>query len=470
MASTETEVKLTNWTGLNTVDDPRRLNDTDLVELVNFNVGSSGELEKRQGVELVSTIDTHRVRILGYFKTQTYSQILVYCNGKLFYSNNGTSWTQIGVGHDWYHGIQYADAFYIVRTTGVLQKWDGITLTDLAGAPVGTHVSVLKDRMFIFSSSYSSVSSRLYYSTAGDPTAWPGSNFIDVSPGDGDVLIASQPFQDHLVLFKLRSTWTLYIEGTPSTWLLRVINRERGCIGKDTIKEIDNSLFILTLEGVYRTDGYNFSEISKPIRDVFSGRQSNIDSATYFIDSAFRWMDHYVLAYGMGTSYEAYYAYNIKTNAWSKWEFANGIRPFSFYESRDSAQFGVLCGDYNLTGKVFRYGSDIFSDVGISYEASFKTKPLDLDQPTKFKRCKWIALEAVGSGDYTLNEIVNGEQIESLAIEATESTDLYHKIRGPGFFRTLQLEFTTTESVSLQVLAFSLYVHLARTVIRTGVA
>ena len=237
-----------------------------------------------------STLGANAVKIIGHFVTDTYSQIILQVGTALYYTSDFTTFTSIGT-YTVAYGVQYANNFYMVREAGTLVQWTGAAVSTIAGSPNGSFCLVYRDRLFVLSSSAAgSLNSRLYYSKIADlsATGWVSTSFIDVQPGDGDFLTCLAVIHDLLIVFKTRTTWALYVQGLPENWVLRSINPAIGCVSKYTPREIEGFLYFVGPQGVYKTDGNIFDDISSNIFTLFRDRLVNLTTTN--IDTA-AWLD-----------------------------------------------------------------------------------------------------------------------------------------------------------------------------------
>lgn len=488
----ESSYQIRGFTGLNLQDDrtdtihDNVLQETELTEAINVNVGNAGELYKRTGLTKIHSGVTLGVgfntRILGYYYTDTVSQLIVQANTNVYYSmDGGTTFTVLGAYADAEFGIQYAGNFYIIRTGNVVVQWDGTTATNLAGSPSGTCAVIHKERMYILNTSaVGSLNSRVYFSSVGDPATWPGTNFFDVQPGDGDYLVSMTVLQDLLVIFKGKTTWALYVQGLITDWVLRNLNVEVGCVSKYSMKIIDGYLYFSTGKGIYRTDGTVFTDISKAISSVFKNRITSLSTVNE--DSFGLWKDQLVCRVYLtpgGASTKKYYIYHYKTGSWTEWQFANAYAPQTFIDVKlTNSITGLYSGDAGASGAIYRYGgnssqeqnyTDFGGPSGTNYFVSIKTKKFDFGLPLNMKRGKWIGLNAEGLDTWLSNvddfSFTTGPITSGLS--SIKSANNLTRLPGPGFFRTWQYQITGLNSNYIFVIGVTLQVSGHRTLIPT---
>lgn len=120
-------IEIRGFKGINIREPSNMIQDDELVECINFDIGRAGELVKRTGFNTqnpTTTIGLNSVRLLGQFHTATYHQLIAQAGTQVYYSNDGVTWTAIRT-YDAEFGIQYIDKFYLVSSTGLLLEWDG---------------------------------------------------------------------------------------------------------------------------------------------------------------------------------------------------------------------------------------------------------------------------------------------------------------------------------------------------------
>lgn len=466
--SQDAPIDIRSFKGINLREPAGMIQDDELSLCVNFDIGRAGELVKRTGFAVLhsgSTLGNNPTKLIGHFLTSANSQLIVQSGTKLYYSADGATWTEIGT-YSVEFGAQYNQKFYMVRKAGTVLEWDGSAITALAGSPNGTFCQVYKDRLFVLSSEATgALNSRLYYSSAGDFSTWPSTNFIDVKKGDGDFLTCCAVIHDLLIIFKGRTTWALYVQGSPENWVLRNINPEIGCISKFTPREIEGFLFFTGARGVYKTDGITFEDISESILPVFSERIVNLTNAN--IDTAAWWDDRYILLFNPTPSSQRWFVYHLRTGGWTEW-VPNGIKPATFLEINTAApQKGLYCGDLDSLGKILRFGGGAYTDAGTNYECRFETKDFDFTMPSLFKRGKWLMLDVEGLSSVDIVYTSDGTVLTTRSFSSVVSRR-GHKISGPGYFRRWKMKLSQTSNVAFTFYGSTIFMHKKRAVVKAS--
>lgn len=498
----ENTIELRAFTGLNTRDAPGRISDTALVECDNFDVGRAGELTRRTGFQGLFAFPSGAATLLGYYQTSTHNQLLACVGGSEFwYSNNGGDvWSRITLSSESIieYGVQYADKFYLVRRDNIILEWNGSSLVVISGTPSGSACFIFKDRLFVLNSYAGALASRLYFSKVGDfsSAGWPATNFIDISPGDGDVLVGMAQVQDVLVIFKSLTTWLLYVSGDPITWTLRNSNPQLGCISKWTPKEIEGTLYFLSLRGVYSTDGITFDEESEAIQDKFIDQIISINDLNK--SAAAWWEGKYILLASftdiaaswdaqanrtwdslrfrtwdeIGSSFYRLLVYHLATKSWSTWSSSDDFKPFNFLEIHQPAVYKSLLIGTRLPGKQFtRYGKTLYTDqfrTPHNYLSRFKTKEFDFGSSTINKRGKWVGVESEGAGTLEYTNFVNGVAQVKQVISTVRKRAMY-KLKGPQYFARWQAEYCYGGDTPVTFYGLSLVTHIKKKMARSGV-
>lgn len=493
--SQESILTIENFTGINTEVPSHSLQDNELTSCTNFNVGEGGELKKRTGWKQTHdgvTLGANPVIILGLFKTDTITQLIAKAGDNLYYSTDGTNWTLIG-GGPWGNtesAVQYTNRFYIVRSDNTIIVWDGLNAAAITGSPAGTHCRVHKDRLFVLNT-LGSLPSRFYFSLIADftSTGWVSTNFIDISPGDGDVLVVAVTVQDQLFLFKARSIWSLLVQGDPSGWVLRNFSRETGCISKYTPREVEGVTYFVGARGIYIFDGVSISRISRNIDSIFLKQLT--DKGSLNKASSFYWQDAYVAVIQTvetvitwqnfelsswenvnqvweGGIQHTFYTYHIKSKSWTQWKPDPGINPHIFVEVDITLVFrGVFSGERSATGRVLKYGDVVYTDNNVSYLATFSTKTFDFDSPFASKRGKWLAVKQVAVGEFVVSSIIDSERQKDSQLIA-EGSKLITKHLGPGYFKLWRFVYSATHPNAITFYSVSVALHRKKAVVASA--
>lgn len=476
-------VDVRGFKGLNLREPPGMIQDDELSVCKNLNIGRAGELTKRTGFDRLhdgATLGNSEVKLLGHYLTSTHSQLISFPGDAPYHSTDGANWTKMTLditpsdvsrgGTQW--AVQYTNQMHIITSGGGIFTWNGTnvitspnrnTSGTINGSPNGTFGAVYKDRLFVLNSEGTN-NSRLYFSDVADFTRWPSTNFIDVSPGDGDFLVAVAVIHDLLIIFKTKTTWALYVQGAPQNWILRNVNPEIGCISKYTPREIEGFLYFVGARGIYKTDGNIFEDISSSIEPIFRDRTVNLTTVNK--DTAAWWEDRYIVLLHPDPSTYTYMVYHLRTGGWTEWEFTNTIQPNTFLEVNTAApQKGLYAGSSLSDGRIYRHGGGAFTDAGNEYSCEFETKYFDFTLPSLMKRGKWIGVDIDCSGPVNLIHETDNVEHNALSVTGLGSRFIY-KAKGPGYFRTWRFRLRHTSNNDLIFYGMTCWLHQKRSVIK----
>ncbi len=416
-------LNLTEFKGLDTVHTSSAIDDTAQAELVNMVLTERGYLQKRTGLHRNTAInDGDGLTFLGRFHTSTFDRIITL-NGQdddldyfpLPLDITDSTFTQINnnVSAGVCHGAQYSTKFYITSFAGDSYVYDGTTLTAFASKVAGTQNFFHLDREWIINCvsgtqwddlRYSEIagSGGTDFSTANHPSA----NVIKVGPGDGSACTKIIKFNDNLYIFKRDSVWVLFTEtNTPSDWTLRQIEPGLGCTSGRGAEVHENLLYFLSMDGVYRTDGTTFEEISAPIRDFWAGRglPLNLYDLNFYESLAIVGDLLFVFVYNPDESSDdrhQTFVYNIRTKGWSRFIWRNLVSGGTIFRTpivvSDYGLPLMYLGEFNATnGYIYWWGqndrwTDASEDAVFSfatpYESYLVTKFFDFQEPGTWKR------------------------------------------------------------------------------------
>lgn len=328
--------------GINQFSDKSAIADNELEDCINFDVDLDGSLKSRPpwsllyGLSTVVTIGTptQYQLILG---TYVYNGVrFIIFHTRL--SGSATSaivqiyWvdgpsagttTDVGTGDGTFStSIRYEDTIYIIPapgsgTGGYSYNLGTGTVTAIASMPKGNAAVVYKDTLYIGGGN-STNKSRLYFSTVADFTSWPGSNFFDINPGDGDTLQDFLLYQDNLLLAKDNATYVLAYDTSPAQAVLKNINTSIGVKGPHCLVAYENSVFFLQYSVVYEMINYDFTRISTKIPfelDTTIEKTSTVTTAGWKFPVFLSCVgDRLVARY-----YNRIYVYHLRIRSWTRW-------------------------------------------------------------------------------------------------------------------------------------------------------
>lgn len=468
--------------------------DDEMVDITNFNMLPDGYLEKRPGAQLRSTITTtppSSVHIVGMQRTRvgTLSNRLIVTDGLNTWRiecDVGTV-TRLTTGGGplaalqsfvEYGGTAPADSYngtglrnIVGHTTptasgGIIGFFGDSTVDQtgwVANTPMGTQIVVFKNRGWVINSfgaymgdiaTTAGFETKVWYSEPGNLGNFGGAgapNNFNLDFADGDFTSAMVVFNDQLLCFKTRKTFIVSADGQPSDWQQRLVSDRIGCVGRGTVKVINGIVYFLSMDGVMRTDGTTFENISGPIAD-FLRQHSYYVNPGYILDKyASYWDQKYILwlpdaARGLC---DTALVYDLRTEGWSRWVFTGGVTPFGEAVWDEHSPSTLFIGSWN-SNRIYQMGVSYFTDNGINYDCSFTTKKYDLGSAMVAKRNHLVGLtvtpNAINRGMYKV-AVTADDTTVTTRTEAPPSAGVMNlKAKGAGYGRYFQAVVTQNSS------------------------
>jgi hypothetical protein len=296
--------------------------DAELVDMVNFELDIDGSLVSRPPIQDFGSPNvswTERVVLLGVAKLTT-GTFIIGSNTNGVYQFSGGLWNTITATFRATCMVQYADKIWLVAAPGSANpggSWDGTTFTAIAAMPKGEACRVYKERMFICPGiSATSNSSRLSFSAAADLTSWPGTNFIDVTSGDGQKLIDMAVYKSNLLLFKEDSTYALSYDANPSDATRENISTTIGATTRRCVAEYEDSVFVYHEGDIYEIVNYIFTRINTKVPFLYDGTAPGGTRVEEVFLSIMG--DRLIVRY-----YNRIYVLGLRTRTWTRWESAS---------------------------------------------------------------------------------------------------------------------------------------------------
>lgn len=400
--------------GLNNLVSDSLIKDQESSDLQNIQFVESGCVSKSYGFTAVGTGLSNNPKGLAAFYVSTANRYVLTVDGtQLKYLNSGT-WTAIS-GASFTAGQEVN----FVQCNDTLYIWDGdnsgcaltsgLSLSRLTTAPnaqFGIWYSGVQcvagvpnrpNRLYISDSTTSAGDFTNASGTLSNSTEVPtatvfagtGAKFVDINPGDGDVITGLAKFQNVLVIFKEHSIWQLTFDTSGST-VVSQISASQGCVSHKSVDNVENDVFYLSRDGYYvlgnEPNYYNVirsnelsNRINPTIQTISSG---NLDRAA----SIFYNFRFYSSIASGGT------AYNNKTLTYDRrylgWSINDHIHANSFTEFIDSSGDRHLYYASDDEAKVYEIETGTYNSNGTAISSYWTSKAFDAGDFEIYKR--WI--------------------------------------------------------------------------------
>jgi hypothetical protein len=332
--------------GLNNVSLSGESKDTELVELVNFEVGPDNLLWSRPPYEVAknTVVDiAANWKVLGVYRSTTTlwyvivskpeaagaSKVLAYAMGDFTSvpilikdvpsGNTVTAYVQMN-----------ADCYFCVSPSSSISsfKWVlGGATTDIAAMKKGNCMIAFKSRLWIAGIDTASQNSRLYFSAIGvggpTPDIWNAVDYADIAPGEGGFITALLAMNSNIMIFKNDGTWRYSYPSTPSKGQVDKISGSVGAATATSVVEFENYVYVYDQGRLYELVSNTFTQLNRFV--TFEKDAEGVDGITSGVDVSI--MNRRIIV----RYFNAIYAYSIDSRAWSQWRSYLGT-PSRLYE------------------------------------------------------------------------------------------------------------------------------------------
>lgn len=300
--------------GLNLRDKADAVGDKEAIDLLNVTFAERGAMRQRDGYVDLNAVDlTNRVdSMTAHYTTAGLRQLILGAGTRIDVLDNtgGVVGSQAGLTRGPWTFAQFGDPtrelVYCANGVDPLVRWDGAafalgaalaTVNGVAGqalpkagavcitasTPGSTSGTNASNRLVATAygtqtnagpGGTQSTPSRVHFSNAGQPETWEtdgdpgdtatsrpprGRNFIDVTPGDGEFVIAAVTWRELVFVFKQTKFFVLWGEGTAGdgtpTFQVREVVNAVGLASAQAVSVGRDGVYFANRRGVYRTSG-----------------------------------------------------------------------------------------------------------------------------------------------------------------------------------------------------------------------
>lgn len=380
--------------GLNNVSNAGEARDSEVVDLVNFEVTLDQALTSRPAIEAIAgatlpstntitwdVLGTYRVDTTEWYlivtvpkdgTTNTDTTVKAYLNGIIGAGESITIIKEsVGIGNRVSAMVQFNDRLYFTTPFGATEngfswkKGEAAGGTPIASMPRGNVMINWKTRIWIAGTGEATLGNRVRFSkidgTGPHPDTYDASDFFDVEPGAGGFITAMIPSFNNLIIFKNDGTWSFSYASEPASGIVNRISGAVGCASKNAVVDFENYLYVYDQGRVYELVNSGFTQVNRFV--LFEEDDMGVDSSAPDIEMSIV-NRRLIIRY-----FNALYCFNVDTKAWSKWRSYNGT-PGRFFElptdsaSADAATF--IAASRGLTQSV---STNMVEDPTFSTEA-----------------------------------------------------------------------------------------------------
>ncbi|MFA6078102.1 MAG: hypothetical protein WC724_03770 [Candidatus Paceibacterota bacterium] len=353
----------------------------DTVELaINLNFDSIGSATLRSGITLLGAqiASGTTLGMENYRNNAGTVYGLLAKVASTVYNFNGTAWSSVRTGLGATSKARFTnflDLTYMVDGNGGanVATYNGSTFgtTNVGSLPKGDYIENYRSRIWVANKA----ADKVYYSdiVSTSQTISGGTDFIQVSPQDGESITGLKRHSRALLVFKQNHIYKIYstTSADPDPAIFR------GTYSHESIVEAKDGIYYHHPTGFYKFvfDGEQ-QEISRPIIDIVEAiSRSNYEDISGWADS-----DHIFWSIGditlKGKSYtNVVCRYTISTQVWTLYSYPSQFKNFALYDN--GTLLRIVVGDES--GNVFVF-DDGLTDNGTPIFYHIETHPLYFSQ------------------------------------------------------------------------------------------
>lgn len=411
-----TPVAIEEFPGLDLREDPGPGSRRGAIDLLNVTL-DNGAVRTRDGASLFYTGAVSPIKFLSTFSASAGQQLIasnfagacwaVDAGGTLLASStisNPLSTSGVALG------TPTNNFFYMASSAGVVKRWDGATWTSPAGMPANSTVvsiSPADNRLAIADSG-----SKLWFSDPGAPETFGANNFVQLTPGDGELIGAMCVYNNQLYVFKDTKFFVFYGNSTDSTgnpvFNYRTVNTGIGlrtsagagsrgahcyCVGP-------HGVYFHGSYGIYVTTGGAPTLMSQPITPFFTGRataywQGGTTVGQPLTDTPLdmAWVDDSLY---VSYSPSAVMVFNSQYGTWASWSVAGGANAMCGIKAASTNTMANALAIGTTGGLILRTTAGATTDNGTAIVSRYRLPFENYGSPGE-KRLRETIVEGVGA-------------------------------------------------------------------------
>lgn len=411
-----TPFNVEGWQGLRLDADPEEVGLTAAVDLLNVEV-REGMLRSRDGIARVGTI-THTGEITAASVHSSSQIIYGAATDTYVIDTSGTSvatessvnakrsFARIGTTSGTY-------TYFAREQGGQVKRWDGTSFSSPASLSTYEPMALCvqqPDNRLVMAGLATTNKSRVQFSNPGAPETVTANDYIDLMPGDGELVIDAVAFGNLVFVFKSSHCFVFYGNGTDNTgntvFNYRTYDLPTVAGGTritDTGRAVagERGVYVLRPTGLYRSTGGPFERLSQPIEPVFTDETSvdhpfyqGDDLSTFTGSNATLFASRGLIFIPNGPET---LVFDERAGSWNRWQCnATRMSMFLTVGPRTWVGYNHAASDWRL-GKFDR---DATSDGSVAITSRYRSGFSDLGLPGREKTVRQT--ELVGQGTVSL--------------------------------------------------------------------
>lgn len=447
--------------GLNLRDAVDAIDPTQCIDCLNVDYTDRGALKRRQGYEKFTTNAlTERPNTLSpYYDSDSTTKYLIAGSAtrlEAIPTSGGTPTSQTGLTSStaWSFARFSSpanDTLYAGNGKDFLRGWDGTAWSTVSTSPkasllasfnygpLGGRLAAAGFQTGAYGPVISGVAqnttpSHIWFSDPANPTAWTGTNYVQLRPGDGEKITAVCSFSDGFYVFKETCVFKFYGVSLDSAgepvFNYITLDQGVGAVGPNAVAAGRDGVYFVDRKGVYRVAGSQIQQVSELIDPIFDASNPPSDyykggvmnqeqisktSCSFFGEQLFVSFPAVQKTGGVtsetSTTNNRTLVYDPRYRWWSLWDTPIAASA-TFRASGDEAHYFAGASGAN---HIYRFSPSVHSDNGATYASRWRSGWFDFGQTTQ-KRLRGQKIWGIGtvflgvSADYEVNIGVLDEQ------------------------------------------------------------
>lgn len=391
--------------GLNLQSDPTDMLDEQVAEALNFDSDPNGALKSRPPfVEAGPNLPlgaTGNAKLLGFYYSNDGTVYLLASDGdsSTYYFASGT-WTLITDTFAASAMAQFNGKAWLVAPFSEADPGGWWTPADGFEAdedmPKGADIAVYKDRMWVASGRGSSSPTSMFYSrliVEGPVWETAAAREVQVSPGDGQSIVALKPYYGALLVFRNQSIYSYSYATSTAAATISIMVPGVGLASRECLVAFESYLYFM-----YDNKAYEF----------VGNRAQRINQQVPFRanDTAGNAMPFAVSTFGkriLFAFYDMLYVFNIDTRVWTRWNttvwgsIAQILEPIPGTSTIDA--FAIPSKEVPTGGSrsvaLLQVNETLNASDAEEFTCVLQTKNYSFNVPSNHKRMWWWGVDAV---------------------------------------------------------------------------
>lgn len=405
--------------GLNNYFDQSSIDNSELAQLVNFEVAVNGALSSRppiwvdedsEGNLTTTPAASEPVDFIGVYIEESGTRYAVAITDTATWLLNVTTkaWTQIALFRAT-DVTQFQNRVVLASATeGQGGYWENGTFTNTPTMPALGGIELFQNRFFGYGIEGTSTANTIYWSDIttfgpeGELTSvfdWQDDNgeyyYVEIGSGDGQWITAIDQGYNDIVIFRNRSTYRYSYGELPEEGQMQPMQQNIGAETKRSVVKFENAHFVLSGGTLYKYQNWLYYPLNA--QRINFGRNQDFEkrfehSVSIVGRRCVVWHDGRI------------YSYNLDNGTWSEWQSLSRVGyfitiPRESEDEQNELYFGVS-GDadvssdtqelYGITDySIFRIRNRIAQGNQPGSEEMtcyLRTKIYDFNTPVEFKR------------------------------------------------------------------------------------